>query len=183
MVGVLTVGCGGGSVHAARSAPTTPTSVASTTTTTIGSTTTTVDATKAAILAAYRAEWADFLAVAETFPVQPLDPRLAAHASGKQLTHIQQFLTALSLKSHFGEGTVDLSPSVTSVTADTAIVTDCFFDHTVEADGRTRTPVEQPDTGHTLGQATLKLTGAGWQVADTTTIKSGKDQDSCAPTD
>jgi hypothetical protein len=140
-----------------------------------------LDATKAAILAAYRAEWADFLAVAETFPVRPLDPRLADHATGKQLTHLQQFLTVLSLQLHFGQGTVDLAPSVTSLSSNTATVMDCFFDHTVEADGRTHSAIEQPDIGHTLGQATLSLVAGAWFVADTTILKSGKAQDACTP--
>jgi hypothetical protein len=178
---LMVAGCGGGH-HVAALPPTTSTQPATTTSTEAATSTTTVDPTTVAILAAYRAEWADFLAVAETFPVQPLDPRLAAHATGKQLTNIREFLTTLNLKGHYGVGSVDLAPSVTSMNGDTATVTDCFFDHTVETDGRTHTAIEQPDAGHTLGKATLTLVAGSWLVSDTVTISPGKAQDACTAT-
>ncbi len=56
---------------------------------TVAPTTTTVDPTKAAILAAYRAEWADVIAVSGKYPINPHDPRLSLHATGTQLTAAQ----------------------------------------------------------------------------------------------
>lgn len=66
----------GGAIHKASPPP--PTTVAPTTSTT-------TDPTEAAILAAYRAGWDDYLAVAEAFPVNPSDARLALHSTAKVL--------------------------------------------------------------------------------------------------
>lgn len=170
-----TTACAGGG-HPKASAGTT-----TTTPTTVASTTTTVDATKAAILAAYRAEWADFLAVAETFPVRPLDPTLSAHSTGKQLMAVQNALTHLSLLNHFNRGPTDLAPVVTAVNGDTATVTDCYLDHSVEVDYRTNTPVEQPDVGHTLDRFTMTRVNGSWFVSDSTIMGSGRAKDACVP--
>jgi hypothetical protein len=179
MLGVLAAGCGG-SVHAARSSPTTTATTAPATSTTIGSTTTTVDATRAAILAAYRAEWADY-SVVDTFPINPLDPRLSLHATGKQLITDRQALTRLSLLGHYDRGAVDLAPVVTEVDASTATIMDCLFDHSVEVDGRSGAPQEAPNAGHTLDRFSMAEIDGAWYVSDSTIIKSGKLEDTCTP--
>ncbi len=99
---------GGGGGKATSSSTAVSTSI------TAGVTTTTLDPTKAAILAAYRASWADYIAVAHNFPVKPLDPRLAQHDTGKRTTSvISKALTQLNLMGHYNVGTTDLAPVVT----------------------------------------------------------------------
>jgi hypothetical protein len=149
--------------------------------TTAAPTTTTVDPTKAAILAAYRAHWDDVIGVAETVPIKPLDPRLAEHTTGKQLLSEQQALTRLSVLGHYNQGSTDLSPTVTAVSGDSATVTDCIFDHSIEMDFRTKTAVEAPDIGHTLDVFVLTRVNGSWFVSDSTVMKSGKTGDECTP--
>ena len=173
--------CSGARPRAAGRPPTTPVATSTSTSTVAPSTTTTTDPTKEAILAAYRAHWDDVIAVSGTFPVNPLAPRLASHATGKQLTSEQQALTRISLLNRYESGTLDLAPIVTSVIGDTATVTDCDFDHAVEVDGRTGAPVETPDVGHSLLRFTLARIAGVWFVSDSTIVKSGKTVDSCSP--
>lgn len=121
------------------------------------------------------------IAVAETFPVNPLEPRLKLHAIGKQLTSEQQALTRLSLLNHFNRGPTDLTPVVTSVTGETATLTDCILDHSVEVDYRTNHPVESPDVGHTRDNFTLIRVNGAWFVSDSTVAASGRTTDACTP--
>jgi hypothetical protein len=152
-----------------------------TTTTTAPATTTTLDPTKAAILDVYRAGWADYSAVAHTYPVNPLDPRLATHDTGKELTAERKALTKLMVLKHYNRGSTELHPVVTSVSNDSAIVMDCLFDHSVEVDGATNGPVEQPDVGHSLLQFTLTRVNGTWFVSDSTILKDGKTGGACTP--
>lgn len=163
-----------------KAAPQT-TSAASSTSTTAGVTSTTLDPTKSAILAAYRAHWDDVIAVSSKFPVNPLDPRLSLHTTGKQLMSEQQALTEVNLKNRYEMGTLDLHPTVTSVNGNSALIMDCDFDHSVEMDGRTSRPVDEPDIGHTLLRFTMTKVNGTWLVSDSTTLKSGKTIDACTP--
>jgi hypothetical protein len=178
-VAMLTCGCS--SNRDAAPAKSTTTTVELTTTTVPVSTSTTVDPVSAAVLAAYRAHWDDFIAVAETFPVKPLDPRLAQHATGKQLTSEQQFLTQLSVQGHYAKGGIESHPVVTAINSTTATVNDCGFDHSVEMDGRSNTAVGTPDVGHTQSRSTLALINGNWFVSDSTILKSGGKEDACTP--
>jgi hypothetical protein len=165
----------------ARGAAPRPPSATSTTATTAAATTTTIDPTKAAILAAYRAGWADYIAVAETYPVQPLDPRLSAHSIGKELAAARKALARLSVINHFNRGPTDLSPVVEAVDGDSATVRDCILDHSVEVDAGTNTPVEQPDVGHTRNVFTMTKVNGAWYVSDSTITVSGRTVDACQP--
>ena len=153
----------------------------SATTTSTSAATTTVDPTTAAILAAYRAHWDDVIAVDTVFPVRPQDPRIANHAIGKQLTSERDALTHLSVVGHFERGLTEFSPTVTSIAADTATVSDCIFDHSVEVDEHTNLPIEPEDIGHTLDNFTLTRINGVWFVADSMVVKSGKTGDACTP--
>jgi hypothetical protein len=172
----VTAACSGGTHHTAAPVTTTtsppPTSA---------STTTTVDPTKAAILESYRAEWADFLAVADSFPVRPLDMRLEAHATGNQLHSVRQALTRLSLQNHYDQGPTVLSPVVIAVDTDAATVLDCIFDQSVEMDSRTKAPVERPNAGHTLDRFAMSRVNGKWYVSDSTIVRSGRTEDACVP--
>jgi hypothetical protein len=174
---VALAACGGGH-HTAAPAPTTS---STTPPTSAGTTTTTLDPTKAAVLAAYRAAWTDFLAVASTFPVRPLDPRLAQHESGAEFRHDQQSLTVLSAKGHYSKGGVDLAPIVVSFVDDSATVMDCLFDHSVEMDAKTHSPVSSPDVGHTSDRFTLTRANGRWFVSDSTILDPGTRRDACTP--
>ena len=134
-----------------------------------------------AILAAYRADWADFAAVAESFPIRTQDPSIAAHATGKHLESERQALTQLSVMKHYQRGLIDLAPVVTSIIGDTSTLTDCLFNHTVEVDYQTNAAVAPPDVGHSRQQFTLVKVEGGWYVSDSTTVASGKTGDACKP--
>ena len=112
--------------------------------------------------------------------VTPQDPRLAAHATGKQLTFERQVLTQLSVSGHYERGTVEFNPIVTGISGDTATIMDCDFDHSVEVDAAGN-PVEQPNVGHTLLKFTMARLNGTWYVSDSTIIRSGKTEDACAP--
>lgn len=146
-------------------------------------TTTTLDPTKAAILTAYRAEWADYTAIAEAYPVNPFNPRLPMHATGKELSAARDALAQLNVHDHYNVGLTDLAPIVTSISGNSAVIMDCIFDHSYEVDAQTRKPVEQPDVGH--GLYTFKMTrlGEAWYVSDSTMLISGKTEDGCSPGD
>jgi hypothetical protein len=158
-----------------------PPPLPTTTSTTGGTTSTTIDTTRAAILAAYRAEWSEFIAVAETFPVNPLDPRLAIHSIGNQLTAERKALTRLSVLGHVNRGPTDLAPVVSTVSASGATVTDCIMDHSVEVDHRTNSPVEPANIGHTLDQFTMTNVDGNWLVSNSMVLGSGKTKDACVP--
>jgi len=156
-----------------------PPPLPTTTSSTVGATSTTVDATTGAILTAYRAEWADVIAVDTVYPVRPLDSRLKAHATGKQLLAVQQALTKLSLIRHYERGATDLSPVVTAVDGDSATVQDCIFDHSVEIDFVSNSPVEKPNLGHTLELYKMTRLNRLWYVSDSMVLGSGKSGDAC----
>ena len=122
--------------------------------------------TKAAVLAAYRASWADVVAVAKTADWQ--SPRLAAHTTGQALQRLRTHFRNLKTFGLITLGTVKLNPRVTTLRGRTAIVEDCvdvsrFLLH----DAKTRQPREKPDPRPNAGVATLTLTADGWKVSKT----------------
>jgi hypothetical protein len=148
-------------------------SISTSTSTTAAVTTTTIDATVAAILAAYRASWADYLAVVTQFPVQPTDPRLSLHTTGVELDTIHISLTKAWLASEYAVGTIDLAPIVTAVNGATATVNDCYFDHTKIVNGKTGVTVNTGDTERTLINATMTLDAGTWKMANYQKVGSG----------
>lgn len=162
---LLAAGCGsGGRDDAAASATTAaPTTVAPATT--AAPTTTTVDA-EAAVLKAYRASWADIVAVGKTADWQ--SPRLAAHTTGPALQKLRTHFRNLKRFGLIDLGTVKLNPKVVTLRERTATVEDCvdtsrFLLH----DAKTRQPREKPDPQPDAGVATLTLTADGWKVSKT----------------
>jgi hypothetical protein len=133
-----------------------------------GEANTTAAATQHAVLAAYRDSHLEYLAVAETFPVNPVDPRLGAHITGPELLHVQAQLTQMRTDDQFIQGTIDLAAKVTSVTDTSATVTDCNLDRTVFVDGKSRQLLSQPSTQRTLVYAKLELSGGVWKVFEFT---------------
>jgi hypothetical protein len=138
-----------------------PTTAAATTTTRPS-----VADTKAAVLAAYRASWADVVAVGKTADWQ--SPRLGAHTTGQALQRLRTHFRNLKTFGLITLGTVKLNPRVTTLRGRTAVVEDCvdvsrFLLH----DAKTRQPREKPDPRPNAGVATLALTADGWKVSKT----------------
>ncbi len=161
--------------------PRATTSVPRSAPTTAAATTTTLDPTTAAILAAYRASWVYYIAVSETYPVNGLDPRLSMHDTGNELASVRKSLTLLNAEGHYYVGPTDLAPVLISVQGISAIIMDCFFDHSVEVDRHTGKAVNVPDLGHTLATFTMTRIGGSWFVADSTVRNSGTTEDGCLP--
>ena len=138
-----------------------PTTAAATTTTRPSKTD-----TKAAVLAAYRAYWADVVAVGKTADWR--SPRLAKHATGQALEKVRTHFRTMKAAGLIDLGTVKLSPKVTTVRGRTAVVEDCIdVSRFLLHDAKTRQPRERPDPQPDDGVATLTLTADGWKVSKT----------------
>jgi hypothetical protein len=102
-----------------------PTTRAKPTTTTSTPTTTTTDPTAAAVLQAYRAEWAAFeqaLSMANAS-----DPALAATMVAPMLQEVRRNLVSDQVNGIVGRGGVQLHPRVEHVTATSATVVDSSY--------------------------------------------------------
>jgi hypothetical protein len=161
---VLSSCSGDGDAEGATATSTTgqaPTTVAATTTTRPSK----AD-TKAAVLAAYRAYWADVVAVGKTADWR--SPRLAKHATGQALEVVRTHFRTMKAAGLIDLGTVKLSPKVTTVRGRTAVVEDCIdVSRFLLHDAKTRQPRERPDPRPDDGVATLTLTADGWKVSKT----------------
>jgi hypothetical protein len=161
---VLSACSGDGDAEGAIATTTTgqaPTTAAATTTTRASA----AD-TKTAVLAAYRASWADVVAIGKTADWQ--SPRLAAHTTGQALQRLRTHFRNLKTFGLITLGTVELNPKVVALRGRAAIVEDCvdvsrFLLH----DAKTRQPREKPDSRPNAGVATLTLTADGWKVSKT----------------
>jgi len=77
-------------------------------------------------------------------PPDPSNPDLLATYSGEALDRIQAVLTQLQGQGVSYVGTFDLHPTVVSVAGDTAVVEDCYIDHTQQVNTETREPIGEP---------------------------------------
>jgi hypothetical protein len=166
LAAVLALAACSGDSGAQETANPTTTGQAPTTVATTATTKPSEADTKAAVLAAYRASWADVVAVGKTADWQ--SPRLAAHTTGQALQKLRGHFRNLKQFGLIALGTVKLQPKVVALRGRTAIVEDCvdvsgFLVH----DARTRQPQEQPDPRPDAGVATLTLTSDGWKVSKT----------------
>jgi hypothetical protein len=122
--------------------------------------------TKTAVLAAYRASWADVVAVGKTADWQ--SPRLAAHTTGQALQRLRTHFRNLKTFGLITSGTVELNPKVVALRGRTAVVEDCVdVSRLLLHDAKTRQPREKPDPRPDAGVATLTLTADGWKVSKT----------------
>jgi hypothetical protein len=142
-------GANSSSLHAATSSSTTST---------------TLDPNSAAVLKAYRAEWAAFehaLASANAY-----DSELPATMVNPQLQHVRASLLGDQNPGIVGRGTFALHPKITSITATTATVIDCTYSSSKLVYAKTGNPVP-PVTSpeHDGVQATLVLSGSTWKVS------------------
>jgi len=149
----------GGSSSATRTSSTTTMPPTSTTAPTV--TTTIADAGSQAV-AAYRAFWEDFLAAGD--PVDPLSPRLAAHATGEELAAVRNRFLAVKAAGQVIRGGLDLAPKVVSVEPSTVILSDCYDDRTAaySADGVRQ---DKEDPRRHLVTVTVTLVDGAWKVS------------------
>jgi hypothetical protein len=155
--------CAGSSGHKAADGPTTTTASS------------TSVASSAAVLGAYRAEWAAFEHALTT--ANAYDPALATTMVDPQLQRVRANLLADNNQGIVGRGSVQLNPHVTSLTGTQATVADCMYSTSelvYQATGKPVPPVTPPE--HDGVQATLVLTGSVWKVSQQT-VTDGK----CAP--
>jgi hypothetical protein len=160
--------CGGGGDHHEASPTRSSTALggSNTTTTTAPATTTTLDPTRTAILAAYRAHWADIEAVDTHYPVDPTNQILTDHMAATELNFVRSSLTVLN---HLGQvlkgPPVDTSMAmVKQLAGNAAVVVDCDFDQSVRVNVATGQTLDQPSAHRTLINAEMELVGAAWKV-------------------
>jgi hypothetical protein len=130
----------------------------------------------AAVVSAYKMSQAVFLSIADASPPDPSDPRLLQYMTGAELNHVRNYLTGLRIQGRHAVGTVDLRPVVTSLSATTASITDCLFDHSSVVDSKGQT-VSPPDTATRQATIVMVLAGGSWKVSATQQVGTG-----CVPT-
>ena len=79
-------------------------------------------------VAAYRAYWDAFLQASN--PVDPQNPLLIEHTTGRALATLQEAFRDLIVKGQVIRGDLDLAPRLISVEGDAAVVNDCYGDGT-----------------------------------------------------
>jgi hypothetical protein len=161
---------GDGGAQGAEATSTTGQGATSTSTST-ARTASTEDQT-AAVLAAYRAFWADVVAAGKTADWQ--SPRLARHATGKVLARVRGQFRALDSQGFVALGTIKVSPRVVRLAGEKATVQDCVDTSRFRRyDPKNKRWLDQLG-GQPDGQrSTLTLDGQGnWKVAES--VVAGK---------
>ena len=156
----------------AKDAATTNTTGQAATTPTSTATTATTEDPEAAVLAAYRAFWADVVAAGKTADWQ--SPRLARHATGKVLARVRGQFRALDSQGFVALGTIKVSPRVVRLAGEKATVQDCVDTSRFRRyDPKNKRWLDQLG-GQPDGQrSTLTLDGQGnWKVAES--VVAGK---------
>lgn len=125
---------------------------------------------KAAVLAAYRAMWADLVSASRTSDYQ--SPLLAEHATGQALTLFVQGLARDQLHDIVTVGEPILQPSVTSLVPAThptvAKVSDCFNDTGWIEYTTSGRRVKNQALGLRTTTAVLAKAGGTWKVTELT---------------
>jgi hypothetical protein len=156
----------------AKDAATTSTTGQAATIPTSTATTATTENPEAAVLAAYRAFWADVVAAGKTADWQ--SPRLARHATGKVLARVRGQFRALDSQGFVALGTIKVSPRVVRLAGEKATVQDCVDTSRFRRyDPKNKRWLDQLG-GQPDGQrSTLTLDGQGnWKVAES--VVAGK---------
>jgi hypothetical protein len=162
---VLTAACSGNS-DARDAAATSTTATGATTTSTSTAATATTEDPEAAVLAAYRAFWADVVAAGKTADWQ--SPRLARHATGKVLARVRGQFRALDSQGFVALGTIKVSPRVVRLAGKKATVQDCVDTSRFRRyDPKNKRWLDQLGGQPDGQQSTLTLDGQGnWKVAE-----------------
>ena len=123
-------------------------------------------ATKAEVIAGYRAAFDDQLAVGRDPKATADDDRLRAHHTGDALATIQLSLVKFKSANKVYIGDLKLSPKVVELSGDTATVQDCLDDSTGAADANTGEIVEPATRVVTTVTAKMKKVGGVWKMAN-----------------
>jgi hypothetical protein len=163
---ILALGACSGDSDARDASATSTTGQAATTTPTSTAATATTEDPEGAVLAAYRAFWADVVAAGKTADWQ--SPRLARHATGKVLARVRGQFRALDSQGFVALGTIKVSPRVVRLAGEKATVQDCVDTSRFRRyDPKNKRWLDQLG-GQPDGQrSTLTLNGQGnWKVAE-----------------
>ena len=115
-----------------------------------------------AVLAAYRAFWDAYIAASN--PMNPEHPALAERAAGEELDTVRRTLLARKSAGEVFQGTMNLSPTIITVTGDRATVRDCHDDNLVVVDAATGAVKEPDDPVRKLVTVTLTRVEGVWKV-------------------
>lgn len=116
-----------------------------------------------AALNAYRDFWTAYVEAGD--PMNPDDPRLAAHATGDELARVQQTFSAYKAAGNVIRGDTDLAPKVVEAAVDHAQVRDCYDDRTGLYAVTTGIRQDQEDPRRHLVTATLVVEQGVWKVS------------------
>lgn len=156
MAAMVAAGCGGSGSAGDRHGDSTTTSP--------HSTSPTLSPTAAAVLSAYRAEWAAFEHAAATSNI--FDPMLPATMVDPQLQEVRRNLAGDKVNGIVGRGTFTLHPRITSLTSTTATVVDCAYSTSELVYANSGKPVPPSTPPEYDGvTAILKLVGSAWKVS------------------
>lgn len=123
-------------------------------------------ATKAEVIAAYRASWDEQLAVGRDPNATADDDRLRAHRTGNALATLQLSLVKHKARNEIYVGNVTVHPTVVDLGSDTATIRDCLDDATGTAIAATGEIVEPPTRVVTTLTVTMKLVGPVWKQSN-----------------
>ncbi len=123
-------------------------------------------ATKAEVIAAYRAGWEEHLAVGRDPNATADDDRLRAHHTGDNLATLQIAMVKFKSAEKVYVGEVKLNPTVVELGPDTATIQDCVDDATGAADATTGEIVEPATRVIKTATAKMKLVGGVWKQAN-----------------
>jgi hypothetical protein len=169
VVAVLLAGCSSETrTHTASTTLTQPPGASTTASTVAGPPTSSRSDAEAAVLAAYRAYWADVTAVGKTSNWQ--SPRLADHATGDALAQARATFHTLKARGLVALGTVDLRAKVLSVKATAATLYDCNSTSNFLAYDAKTGALRDKSSGRRNGKTvTLRLQDGAWKVANVAT--------------
>ena len=108
--------------------------------------------------------------------MDPRNPVLADVATNGELEQLQRAFLARQSAGEVIRGTLDLAPTVQSVTGSSATVTDCYADHTGIYDAASGARKDQDSGVRHQVTVQLVLDGSTWKVSNIT-----REGDGCTP--
>jgi hypothetical protein len=98
-------------------------------------------------------------------PPNPNHPDVLRYWTGDALTFIQSRIGQLQANNVGAENTIETHPVVRSISADTAVIDDCFVDHTQLIDLATNQPVGDPGTTTQNAEVHMQRGPDVWQIS------------------
>jgi hypothetical protein len=109
-------------------------------------------------------------------PPNPNHPDLLAFLSGDILARVQSLLAQYQSQGVSVVGSVDLAPTLVSLVGDTAVVEDCFVDHSQPVNTVTRAPMGEASQTVLHINGYLERIDGSWKV-----VRQEELSDSCTP--